>query len=296
MRDWLPVNARRMEPRVRNKIEPAVRSCVEEADPKAVKAAHRMLRLSFGVFEWALAELGTINAETVYHPDNVTQYVSEVIAQLSVAQEREALWTLEQIGRVVAPRFWPRERTNRPRTGPALPYSLKDEEAFRLAATLKNASVRAASAAVVSLSLGAGLSAIHIQRATPGDVVEMGQGRLAVWVDPESPSARLVPIRAGYTDLLNRAVEHSNGQRFVAGTSRNAVFALAKLIEVHGFGHFYLTRARSTWLQAHLLAGSPLAALRVIAGPVSLHTLDRLLGPASQTISAEDAALEGLGA
>ena len=296
MRDWLPVNARRMEPRVRNKIEPAVRSCVEEADPTAVKAAHRMLRLSFGVFEWALAELGTINTETVYHPDNVAQYVSEVPAQLSVAQEREALWTLEQIGRVVAPRFWPRKRLSRPRTGPALPYSLKEEEAFRLAATLKNASVRAASAAVVSLALGAALSATEIQWAVPDDVVDIGQGRLAIWVAPESPKARLVPIRAGYTDLLNQAVEHSCGQRFVSGTSRNAVFALAELIEVHGFGHFYLTRARSTWLQAHLLAGTPLAALRVIAGPVSLDTLTQLLGPASRTVSAEDAALGGLGA
>ena len=123
-----------------------------------------------------------------------------------------------------------------------------------------------------------------------------GQGRLAVWVDPEGPSARLVPVRSGYTALLNRAVEHSNGQRFVAGTSRNAVFALAKGIEVHGFGHFYLTRARSTWLQAHLLAGTSLAALRAIAGPLSLNTLDRLLGPVSQTIDPRDAALEGLGA
>ena len=255
-----------------------------------------MLRVSFGAFEWALAELGTINSEIVYHLDNVDHYVSVANGHRSIHWQREARRMLTQIGRVVAPRFWPREHTKLPRTGPAVPYSLKEEDAFRLAATLKKESVRAASAAVVSLSLGAGLSAMHIQRATPGDVVDMGQGRLAIWVDPESPTARLVPVRAGYTDLLNRAVEHSNGQRFVAGTSRNAVFALAERIEVGGFGHLYLTRACSTWLQAHLLAGTPLAAFRAIAGPVSLDTLTQLLGPASQTIKPEDAALEGLGA
>ena len=144
-----------------------------------------------------MAELGTINSEIVYHLDNVDHYVSVANGHRSIHWQREARRTLTQIGRVVAPRFWPREHTKLPRTGPAVPYSLKEEDAFRLAATLKKESVRAASAAVVSLSLGAGLSAMHIQRATPGDVVDMGQGRLAIWVDPESPTAvwcRFVPV------------------------------------------------------------------------------------------------------
>ena len=290
------MNATNMEPRIREKIEPTVRSCVEAADPTTVRSAQRTLRVSFGVTEWALAELGTLNKETIYHPDNVDHYVSVANGHRSIDWQKEARWTLTQIGRVVAPRFWPRKQRHLGRTGPDLPYSDKDETAFRLAAVLKKTPVRAASAAVTSLSLGAGLSAIDIQRATPGDVVDMGQGRPAIWVDNHSQKARLVPIRADYTDLLNRAIKHSNGQRFVSGTSRNAVFVLAKRIEVHGFGHLLLARARSTWLQAHLLAGTPLAALRVIAGPLSLDTLNRLLSPAAQSISPEDAAMEGLGA
>ena len=51
VREWLPVNAASMEPRVRQKIEPTVRSCVEEAAPHSVAGAHRMLRVSFGAFE-----------------------------------------------------------------------------------------------------------------------------------------------------------------------------------------------------------------------------------------------------
>ena len=293
---WLPTNAKRMEPRVREKIEPTVRSCVEATGPHNVEAAHRMLRVSFGVFEWALAELGTTNQETVCHPDNVDHYIVGANGHRSIDWQREARRTLTQIGRVVASRFWPREHTKLPKTGPALPYSPKEEESFRLAAVLKRAPVMVVSAAVVSLTSGAGLSATDIQQAAPDDVVDIGQGRLAIWVAPNGPSARLVPIRSDYIDLLNRAIEYSNGQRFVSVVSRNAVYTLAKRIEVHGLGHFLLTRARSTWLQAHLLAGTPLAALRAIAGPLSLDTLNQLLGPASQTISSKDAAREGLGA
>ena len=80
--------------------------------------------------------LGTVDNETVYHPDNVSLYVAEVAAQVSVAHQRDVLWILGQIGRVVAARFWPRERLTLPKTSPALPYNLNDEDAFRLAATL----------------------------------------------------------------------------------------------------------------------------------------------------------------
>lgn len=296
VREWLPLNARDMEPRVREKIEPTVRACVEAAAPHTVQTARRMLRVSFGAFEWALAELGTTNRETVCHPDNVDHYVSEVNGHRSIGWQREANRTLEQVGRAVTARFWPRERTRLPKTGPALPYSPKEEAAFRLAATLKKKPVRAASAAVTSLTLGAGLSAIDIQQATPDDVVDLDDGRLGIWVAPIGQEPRLVPIRSDYTDLLNRAIEHSNGQRFVRGTSRNSVFQLAKRIEVHGLGHLCLTRARSTWLQAHLRAGTRLEDLLVIAGPLSMNTLNQLLGPLAKAVSPMDAAMRGLGA
>ena len=110
---------------------------------------------------------------------------------MSVTQQREALWALGQIGRVVAARFWPRKRTTLPRTGPAVPYSLNEEEAFRLAATLKTKPVRAASAAVTSLALGAGLSGREVQRAELDDVVDLGESRLGVWVCRKDQNSRL---------------------------------------------------------------------------------------------------------
>ena len=291
---WVPMNARGMDPRVRNKIESSVRDCVQRTGPTTVDAAHRMLRHSFGLSEWALTTLGTVDDETVYHPDNVALYVAEVAAQVSVAHQRDVLWILGQIGRVVAARFWPRARLTLPKTGPALPYNLNEEEAFRLAATLRREPVRAASSAVVSLTLGAGLLARDVQRVVVDDVVDMGAGRLAVWVSRNDQNARLVPVRSDYTDLLNETIEDSCGQRFITQTGKNAASGVARRIEVDGFGHFYLTRARSTWLQAHLLAGTPLAALRVIAGPLSLDTLTQLLGVAAQNVDPEDAARQGL--
>ena len=103
-----------------------------------------------------------------------------------------------------------------------------------------------------------------------------------------------MPIRADYTELALRAVEFTGDQRFIRAKSKNAVYCAAERVMVHGFGHLELARARSTWLTAHLVAGTPLAALRVIAGPLSLNTLTELLGPAAEAFTAEAAAVEGL--
>ena len=89
MRDWVPVNARRMEPGVRNKIEPFARCAVEAAAPRTVLAAHRMLRASFGITEWALNNVGFLNAETTWHPENVRIYVDEVNRHRSVHTRKE---------------------------------------------------------------------------------------------------------------------------------------------------------------------------------------------------------------
>ena len=91
-----------------------------------------------------------------------------------------------------------------------------------------------------------------------------------------------------------RAVEYADSDRFVTAKSSNAVYAAARRVMVHGFGYLELARARSTWLQAHLKAGTPLAALRVIAGPLSMGTLDALLGSIPDALTPEAAAVEGL--
>ena len=55
-----------------------------------------------------------------------------------------------------------------------------------------------------------------------------------------------------------------------------------------------LRRARSTWLAAHLVAGTPLPALRAIAGRLSAYRLDMLLAALGDSLDAEAAAVQGL--
>ena len=91
-----------------------------------------------------------------------------------------------------------------------------------------------------------------------------------------------------------RAVEFAGDGPFIRAASRNAVFIAAERVMVHGFGHLEFARARSTWLKAHLEAGTSLPALRAIAGPLSMNTLDALIGPISEALTPEAAAAEGL--
>ena len=291
MREWLPLAARTLDPETLALVEPHARSAVEATDPKAVKAAHRMLRASFGLTEWALNNLGFLNADTTWHPENVRVYVDEVNRRRSVDTRQELRWTLSELGRANS-RFWSPETEKLTRSGPATPYDLVEEAALRLVPFLKGEPGRPEELAVAGFSLGAGMNAPQIRLATSGDVIDMGNGRVGIEV--KGNHARLVPIRADYTSMVLRAVEYADGDRFVKAKSRNAVFCAAERVMVHGFGHLELTRARSTWLKAHLNAGTPLPALRVIAGPLSMNTLDALIGPVSESVTAQAAAVEGL--
>ena len=290
--EWLPVSARGLKPDALAKIEPAARSAVRAAAPRTVADVHRMLRASFGINAWALNEVGFLADETTWHPDSVQRFVDEFNAHQSVDWRQEAGRTLTQIGRAANPRFWPTPTQKLTKTGPADPYSLQMEESLAHAATLLSEPGRPAEAATASLSLGVGLDAPRIAAAGPGDVTELGNGRLGIHV--RGPHQRVVPVRAAYTDLVRRAVKFADGDLFVTARNRNGVYSAAERVVVHGVGHLELARARSTWLKAHLVAGTPLAALRVIAGPLSLDTLNSLLGAASEEFTAEAAAVEGL--
>ena len=291
VREWLPLAARTLDPETLAKVESYARSAVEATDPKAVKAAHRMLRASFGITEWTLNNVGFLNADTTWHPENVRIFVDEVNRRRSVDTRQELRWTLSELGRANS-RFWSPETEKLTRSGPATPYDLVEEAALRLAPFLKGEPGRPEELAVAGFSLGAGMNAPQIRLAMPGDVIDMGNGRVGIEV--KGRHARLVPIRVDYCDHVVRAVEFAGDGPFFKAKSRNAVFCAAERVMVHGFGHLELPRARSTWLKAHLAAGTSLPALRVIAGPLSMNTLDGLIGAVSEMLTAQAAAVEGL--
>ena len=175
--EWLPRSARALDPETLAKVEPHARSAVEAAGPKTVLDVQRMLRASFGITAWTLDELGFLNTETTWHPNNVRVYVDEVNRHRSVDTRQELGRTLREIGRAVNERFWPAETEKLTKTGPATPFTAHEEAALRLAARIKGEPGRADELGVAFLTLGGGMNAPAIRVASPHDVIELGEGR-----------------------------------------------------------------------------------------------------------------------
>lgn len=287
-----PKCASELDPQILAQIEPLVRFSVQAANPETVLTAQEMLREVFKYAIWALRKFGFVNSETIWHPENVHLYVDQHCAHFPKTTRKQARWVLSVVGRAANKQHWPREPEKLSKNVVADPYSANEEAALAHAALLKGELGRPEELAVASLSLGAGLNAGAIAAAVTDDIVDLGNGRVAIQV--KGPHARLVPIRADYTEMALRAVEFAQTEQFVPSQGKNAVYIAAKRVMVHGFGNLEFRRARSTWLKAHLDAGTPLAALRVIAGPLSMNTLDVLVGADSKALPAEAAASEGL--
>ena len=103
-----------------------------------------------------------------------------------------------------------------------------------------------------------------------------------------------MPFRKTYTKLVRQAVTVAGKGRFVTTTGVNSVYQIIGGLDTGDGEGLSLRRARSTWLQAHLVAGTPLAALRRVAGPISANTLDTLLKEAAASIDDTQAVLEAL--
>lgn len=175
------------------------------------------------------------------------------------------------------------------------PYDAIEEALFREASRLPGADDPATSLWVAAASCGAGMRGPEIGAAEIGDLTVVGEGRLVVQV--RGRDARAAPIRACWTDTAHRAVKFVQQRatpcpRFVIPRDRNSAARAANRVSV-GDTALSLRRARATWLTAHLEAGTPLPALREVAGPLSAATLDDLLS-ATSAINPEQAVAEAL--
>ena len=131
---------------------------------------------------------------------------------------------------------------------------------------------------------------MEIAAAHTRDLVSIGDGRLAVRVRGNNP--RLAPIRKDYTGLARAATSASATDRFVPTDGGDVVHTTARRMRPA----LSFRRARSTWLVAHLTAGTPLGAMLNISGPLATSTLDELLPFAADAVDEQTSALEGLGA
>ncbi|MDE2814072.1 MAG: hypothetical protein OXM01_13655 [Gemmatimonadota bacterium] len=261
--------------------------------PRDAADAKQLMWPVFLFAVWAHETLGELSF-AVLVDRNVENWAVSVLSERSLSWAQRARGVLRRVGRAANPAGWP---PHSPFEAPpaAAAYSPSEEYALRLAAGLPGRPTVVQRLSLTALTLGAGMRGSEAVKVRPCDLVEMPHGRLAVRV--AEPHPRLVPVRGDYTDLIRSAsAETGSDELFIPNSGKNAPYTTAQRIEVVGLGTLSLSRARSTWLTAHLAAGTPLAALRVIAGPLSANTLSDLMAAAALMVDPGEAAKRGLGA
>ena len=277
---WRPARWPEAEMRVLVPLLGVVRDWVAVATPPSATVARRLLLRTAGLAVWAHREIGTAAAATVLVPENVAYWADVVCARRPATWRRDARRSLEWVGRAANPGGWPPPTMPGGRRDVRPPYAERAEATWRLAAMVAMRGGRSGHGWVVCAALGAGLRGPEIATARAADLSEL-DGRLVVRVAGAHP--RHVPIRRPYLELAERVADVGSG-RLIGCTDRNGVHRIVESLGLSGGECLSLPRCRNTWLAAHLAAGTPLGALRRLAGPVSMNTLDALLVAIAATL------------
>ena len=269
---------------------PTIRGWVEQVKPGTAAKTRQFLLAASGMAMWAYQSFGNIDPTVVFHPSNIEQWAIGVCADRSMRWREVTRSRLRTLGQVVNPDGFPAPTRKVGKQQIARPYTTLDEKVFRLMCGLPGRTNRSQRLWICCGSLGAGLRGNEIAAARTSDLENVGGERLAMRV--RGQNRRLVPIRNAYTDLVRAATKASVTDRFFPTNGRNGIYETARRFDPA----LSFRQARSTWLLAHLTAGTPLAVLRMIAGPLSANTLDGLLPFATNSLDEETAALGALGA
>ena len=287
---WRPIKWSESNLRILEPLLPTVRSWVEQAKPGTATKARRFLLAASGMAVWAYQSFGNIDPTVVFHPSNVETWAMGVCVDRSLRWRESTRSRLRTLGQVVNPDGWPAATPKVGRQPIAQPYTTLEEKVFRLVCGLPGRANRSQRLWIVCGSLGAGLRGVEIAAAHTRDLESIGDGRLAVRIRGNNP--RLAPIRKNYTDLARAATSASATDRFLPTDGGDVVHTTARRLRPA----LSFRRARSTWLVAHLTAGTPLGAMLKISGPLATSTLDELLPFASDALDEQTAAMGALGA
>ncbi len=251
---WSDTDLRALEP-----LLPTIRSWVAKAAPRNLYAAWRLLRATAAMAVWADRSLGTVDVRTVLHPINIDRWSMLHNADKPAGWREDTRGALRTVGRA-ANLEWPPPSPTVGRRVVAVPYTTSEETGFYRAARLPGRANRAVRMWVVCGSLGAGLNGPELAAANTAYLIEIDEGRLAVRVRGRKP--RLASIRRYYTDLAWEAIADTPSGRFIKGNSSKTVHWVVGLIGPSNRKGLSLRRARSTWLLAHVVAGTPLDVIK----------------------------------
>lgn len=244
-----------------------------------LETMRRCIRALAYLTSWCVDQHIPIDVEHVLDPDTVERYCTEGLSGTEASMSR-VRGDLRRLGRTLtATAPWeplpaPLSRTKLPPPYSRAELALIERDIARQATALR----RQTASATSLLGLGAGLDGRWNTKVRGTAVKKVGG---LVVVEVPDPAARRVVVRAGFAeDLLGLAA--AAGEGLLIGdrkVSKNASSEFAADIIIDG-GRipFSPARLRSTWLVAHLEAGTQLPTLLQAAGMRTFGSLGDLLG------------------
>ena len=293
---FVPASVRYEDPAIVAEVMSAVRECISAAKPHDALSARQMMWALTPMLVSLRRRLGSLDV-AMLNDRNVEAWVNTTNKHKTNGWRHLARTCLRRVGRAVNPHGFTRSKKIG-RSPIAPPYNLEVEAVFGQVAGLPRPGDQPGRLLVAGGGFGGGLNGVQLLAAETGDLREVGNGRLAIQV--RGHNERLVPIRADWTEAVRQAARlaqerqgNESSTRIIRAADKNAVSRLAASLDF-GQGRLSLRRARTTWLTAHLLAGTPYHVLRVIAGSLSAQTLIELSELAIEEIDPEQAVIEGL--
>ena len=296
IQSWVPVSLDMRDPRIAEVVVPATRAMVAAVPPKTPNAARKRLGAVALLLDLTSRSVGSVSPGVI-GPRNVKKLLHDEYKEKSQGWKWGVRNELVCVGRALNPMPWGDKLPSIGQVSFSLPYSAEEEDLLRRGCRLPGASNPAARLWAVSAPIGVGMSGPETLGAETSDVCDLGNGRLVVQVRGRRP--RLVPVRECWTDAVSEAVACVNRRggsstRFITANGRSATREIARRVPCGIEGGMSLRRARATWVAAHLIADTPLPALKMLAGTLSIQVVYELLSYLDLPLTPMEAVQEGL--
>ena len=232
--------------------------------------------------------LGITDRESLLNPVSINELVAYAPPDMGDRTKQALHSALRVLGRAVNPHLFEPALVPLGAAEVAAAYSATEERDLRIAAGLPGYRSVVQRKWTLGGCCGGGLNGQEIRGAEVGDLVPLADGRVAVQV--HGKKERLAPIRTDYTDLVLEAAAAAQSGPFFTARGPSAASDVASRAR----RRLSMRRARSTWLTAHLRAGTAPPVLRVIAGGVCQKVLRELSARIATELTPLDAAMQGL--
>lgn len=254
-------------------VGPWVRETVTLFEPTLHSQAANALKVLTRLAVWAVDVGLVLDREVVLTPEVLERYRVTGMRELASTSRSAEISRLRTLARSVTKRApWPGPDERGLRQGLSPPYTCEQVEAYWKAAASQNGPFRVqAMKAILTLTVGAGARAGELFAVVSSDVVDVG-GVVAVTLGGSVGAAgRVVPVRAGWVDRLEKVAAGAGAGPLVASrrSGRDQAAALLASFEYPaGMPRLMVPRLRSTWLTG-VLSDCGVAEIFSAAGIVS---------------------------